>query len=122
MAYINDLAFDAAIGYMITNGNRLHICSQEPTVVGTLYSLGNKSSITLGAAGGGTPSGRKTTVPAITDGTVTGTGTATHWAIINTAATILVATGQLSASQAVTNGNTFTLAAYDITVTDAVNA
>jgi len=122
MAYINDLAFDAAISYLITNGNRLHICSQEPTVVGTLYSLGNKASITLGAAGGGTPSGRKTTVPAITDGTVTGNGTATHWAIINTAATILVATGQLSASQVVANGNTFTLGAFDLTITDAVNA
>ena len=122
MAKINDLAFDAAIGYLITNGNRLHICSQEPTLVGTLYSLGNKVSITLGAAGDGTPSGRKTTVPAISDGTVTGNGTATHWAIINTAGTILVATGQLSASQAVTSGNTFTLAAFDITVIDAVNA
>ena len=122
MAYINDLAFDAAVGYLITNGNRLHICSQEPTLVGTLYSLGNKSSITLGAAGAGTPSGRKTTVPAITDGSVTGNGTATHWAIINTGATILVATGQLSASQVVASGNTFTLGAFDITITDAVNA
>ncbi len=58
MAYINDLAFDAGIAYLITNGNRLHVCSQEPTSVGTLYSLGNKASITMGTAGDGTPSGR----------------------------------------------------------------
>jgi hypothetical protein len=122
MASVNPNAYDAAIAYLITNGNRLHICSQEPTVVGTLYSLGNKSSITLGAAGAGTPSGRKTTVPAITDGAVTGNGTATHWAIINTGATILVATGQLNASQVVSSGNVFTLAAFDITLLDAVNA
>jgi len=122
MSYINDAAFDAAIAYLITNGNRLHICSQEPTVVGTLYSLGNKASITLGAAGDGTPSGRKTTVPAISDGAGTGNGTATHYAIINTAGTILVATGQLVSSQVVTSGNAFTLDAFDITVIDAVNA
>lgn len=121
MAKIIDAAFDAAIGYMITNGNILHICSSEPTLVGTLNSLGNKA-VTLGAAGDGTPSGRKTTVPAITDGTVTGNGTATHWAIINTGATILVATGSLNESQAVTSGNAFTLAAFDITIIDAVDA
>ena len=100
----------------------MHICSQEPTVVGTLYSLGNKASIALGAAGAGTPSGRKTTVPAITDGTVTGNGTATHWALIDAGATVLVATGQLNASQVVSSGNVFTLAAFDITLLDAVNA
>jgi hypothetical protein len=44
MAYINDLARDAFIGWLITNGNKLHICSQEPTVVGSLYSLGNKAA------------------------------------------------------------------------------
>jgi hypothetical protein len=121
MARIASAAYDAAISYMISNGNILHICSAEPTVPGTLNSLGNKA-VTLGAAGAGTPSGRKTTVPAITDGSVTGNGTASHWAIVNTGATILVATGQLSASQVVAAGNTFTLAAFDITLLDAVNA
>jgi len=120
MAYINDLAFDAGIAYLITNGNRLHVCSQEPTSVGTLYSLGNKASITMGTAGDGTPSGRKTTVPAITDGTSTGNGMATHYAIVNTAGTILVATGAVASPQTITSGNPFTLAAFDLTITDAV--
>lgn len=121
MAYVNDLAFDAAIGYLISNATVLHICSAEPTVVGTLNSLGNKTGLTLGAAGAGTSSGRKTTVPAITDGTVTGNGTATHWALIDAGATVLVATGQLDASQVVTSGNVFTLDAFDITILDATS-
>jgi len=122
MAYINDLAFDAAIGYLVTNGTRLHICSSEPAsaAAAVTASLGNKATITLGAATDRTPTGRKTVVPAITDGTVTATGTATHYAIINAGATILSATGALSASQAVTSGNTFTLASFDIGFPDAV--
>jgi len=122
MAFVNDNAYDAAIGYLITNGTVLHICSAEPVSVGALNSLGNKTGLTLGAAGAGSPSGRKTTVPAITDGTVTGNGTAAYWALINAGATVLVATGELSASQVVSSGNVFTLAAFDITLLDAVNA
>jgi hypothetical protein len=51
---------------------------------------------------------------------VTGTGTATHWAITKTTGSTLMATGPLSASQGVTSGNTFTLGAFDITIPDAV--
>ncbi|MDI6770104.1 MAG: hypothetical protein QMD04_10585, partial [Anaerolineales bacterium] len=60
------------------------------------------------------PSGRKVTVPSISDGAVTATGTATHYAVVDTANSRLLATGALSASQVVTNGNTFTLTAFDI--------
>lgn len=64
---------------------------------------------------GGTraPSGRRVTVAAIADGSVTATGTATHWAITDTANGRLLATGALAASQLVTSGNTFTLGAFD---------
>jgi len=119
---ICDQAFDAGIAYLITNGNVVHICSDEPNAVGTLNSLGNKTGVTLGAAGDGTPSGRKTTVPAISGGTSTASGTATHWAIVDTGATVLVATGQLAASQVITAGNPWSLAAFDLTIKDAVNA
>jgi hypothetical protein len=121
MAFIIDAAFDAAIGYMITNGTRLDITSQEATTYAeatSTYTLGNKTSITLGSAEAGDTDGRATAVPAITDGSVTGTGTATHWAITNGSDT-LVATGALSSSQAVTSGNDFTLATFDITIRDA---
>jgi len=58
------------------------------------------------------------TIAAITDGAVTATGTATHYAIVDTVNSRLLATGSLSASQAVTNGNTFTLTSTTIGIPD----
>ena len=72
----------------------------------------------MGAPGDRTGGGRKVTVAQITDGTVTGTGTATHYALVDVSNTRLLATGALTASQSVTSGNTFTLAAFDIGIPD----
>jgi hypothetical protein len=122
MAFISDYVFDLALAYIDTGANRLDICSQEPvtyTQAVTTYTLGNKTGISVGAPTDRTPTGRKVVVAAITDGSVTGTATATHWAICDTGNSRLIATGQLSASQAVTSGNTFTLAAFDIGIADA---
>lgn len=128
MAFIADVALDAAINVLTSNVTVLYICSAEPTSYALAsdppgsggYKLGTKSSYTLGAVANGAVNGRRTTAPAITDGTVDTTGTATHWAL--TSGSVLYATGSLSASQAVTSGNTFTLAAFDVTVKDAINA
>lgn len=123
MAYINDEVFDQGLDYADTNGTRIDICSQEPssygeaTTAGT-YSLGNKTGLNTGATQAGATDGRRVIVPAITDGSVTNTGTATHWALTDGSA-VLIATGALSSSQAVTNNNTFTLDAISITIRDA---
>ena len=121
MAYINDEVFDQGLDYADTNGTRIDICSQEPTTYAeatSTYTLGNKTGMNTGVTEDGDTDGRKVVVPAITDGNVTGTGTATHWALTD-GTSILVATGSLSSSQAVTSGNTFTLDAIDITIRDA---
>jgi len=120
MAFINDSAFDAALDYIKTNGTQLDICSGEPANYAGIasVSLGNKTSLSIGSPANGASSGRKVAVPAITDGEVTADGTAAYWAISNGSDT-LVATGALSASQGVTDGNTFTLASFDITFPDA---
>ena len=122
MAFINDRVLDSGLTILDTEANRLDICSQEPvTYAGatTTYTLGNKTSLSVGAPADRTPNGRKVTVAGITDGTVTGTGTASHWAVVDTVNSRLLATGSLSASQAVTSGNAFTLAAFDIGIPDA---
>jgi hypothetical protein len=121
MAYINDEVFDQGLDYADTNGTRIDICSQEPTTYAeatSTYSKGNKTGLNTGATQNGATNGRRVIVPAITDGSVTATATVTHWALTD-GATILVATGALSASQAVTSGNTFTLDAISITIADA---
>ncbi len=117
MSYLNDRVLDNGLAVLDTEATRLDICSQEPSTYAgatSTYTLGNKTSLSIGAPAARSPSGRKVTVAQITDGSVTGTGTASHWAITDTANSRLLAAGALSASQAVTSGNTFTLAAFDI--------
>jgi len=118
--WLNDEVLDGGIDYLTTNGSRIDITSQVATSYAeatSTYTLGNKGSLTVGAATDGT-GGRKVVVPLISDGSVTGNGTATHWALTN-GSNALLATGPLSASQAVTSGNTFTLDAIDVTIKDA---
>ena len=124
MPFINDEVLDQGLDYADTNGTRIDICSQEPTTYseattdGT-FSLGNKTGLNTGTTEAGSTDGRRVIVPAITDGTVTETGTATHWALTDGSA-VLIAAGALSGSQAVTDGNPFKLDAISITIRDVV--
>ena len=121
MAYLNDSVYDSGLSYLVTNGSRLDICSTEPTTYAqatSTYTLGNKTALSVGALAAGSPNGRQTTVAAISGASVTGTGTAGYWAITN-ASNTLIATGALSASQAVTSGNTFSLAAFVVRIAAA---
>ena len=123
MAFLIDNVYDSGLSYITSNGTRIDICSQEPTTytqATSTYTLGNKTSMTVGSPTNGNTDGRNVVVPAITTGSVTATGTASHWALTN-ASNTLIATGSLTSSQSVTNGNTFTLDAIDITIRDATS-
>ena len=122
MALIADYIFDLALAELDTATTTLYITNAEATTyaqASSTFKLGTKTALSIGAPADRTPNGRKVTIAAITDGVVDSTGTATHWAITK-AGTTLMATGALSASQAVTATNTFTLAAFDIGIPDAV--
>lgn len=122
MAFINDRVFDLGLNVLDTEANRLDICSTEPatfTAATVTNTLGNKTSLSIGTPADGSPNGRAVTVATFSDGAVTATGTASHWAITDTVNSRLLATGALAASQAVTNGNTFSLAAFAIRIPDA---
>lgn len=120
MAYLHDDVLDGGIQVLTDATSKvLHICSQAPTTrteAATTYTLGNKSGPTVGAPTNGDSSGRKVVISAITDGSVTGSDDATHWALID--GTRLLAVQTLASSQTVTSGNTFTLGAIDITIPD----
>jgi hypothetical protein len=122
MAFLADSILDDGVQYAVTNGSRIDICSSEPTTYTAATStntLGNKTGLTVtGPANASSGTGRAATVPAITDGSVTGTGTASHWALTDGVGELL-ATGSLTASQAVSSGNTFTLDAIELIVRDA---
>jgi len=115
--YINSDVLDNGLSLIDTAGNKLVICSALPatyTEANATYALGSKASPTISAPQARTPDGRKVTVSAITDGTVDATGTASHFAILDTTGSRLLAAQALASTQAVTSGNTFTLGAVDI--------
>jgi hypothetical protein len=125
MAFLNNAVLDAALNVVKDNGEDLYITSQEATTFAeakTTYALGNKTGISVGSPASASPDGRRVTVAAISDGSVTGTGTASHWAIVDETNDVLIATGELTSSQPVTTGNSFTLAAFDVRIPAAVNA
>jgi hypothetical protein len=120
MPFMNDEIHDQGLDYADVNGTRIDICTQEPsnyTEATSTYSIGNKTGLNTGATQNGVTDGRRVVVPAITDGSVTGTDTATHWALTD-GSSVLLAAGALSAPQGVTSGNTFTLDAISLTQRD----
>ena len=120
MATISDNALDQALSYIRTNAGRMDICSQEPSTYAqatSTYTLGNTTTVSLGASGPRSGGGREATLAAITDGTVSGTGTATHFALTDGTGELLYAQS-LNGSQAVTSGNVWTLTAHVVGITD----
>lgn len=119
MAYANDSILDAALDYIASNGDKITLCSQEPTTytqANTTYILASYASLTSGSytKANGDVSGRKITLAEQSGGTVTNSGTATHWALVKTGSSTLLATGALSAQQALTASNPFTINALDV--------
>ena len=121
MATINDRVLDNGLTILDLEANRVDICSQEPASYAeatSTYTLGNQTSISIGAPADRSAGGREVTMAASSGGTVTGTGTATHYAIADTTNSRLLVTGSLTASQAVTTGNTFSLEALSVGIPD----
>jgi hypothetical protein len=121
MAYINNLYLDGGIDAITAETTvRVDICyTSEPTTyteATSTYTCGNKTSLTP-VKEDGTTDGRRARVPAITDGSVTASQTASYWAVTDGVDT-LIATGAITTPQAVTSGNTFTLDAIHITHRD----
>jgi hypothetical protein len=121
MGLLGDLVLDSGLDFLDTDGDRLDICSEEPTDytgATTTHTLGNKAPPAISAPADRGAGGREVTVSAITDGSVTGTGTASHWAVSDISGTALLATGPLAAPQGVTSGNTFTLTEFKVGIPD----
>jgi hypothetical protein len=120
MPSVQSVVLDSGLTNFKNVATHIYINSSEPTTyaeASSTFALGNKNfgaGAALTGPAAGSPNGRKVTSTAITDGSVTGTGTATSWSIVNATGSALLASGSLSSSQAVTSGNTFTLASFDI--------
>lgn len=119
--YLHDDVFDSGLSVLDTLVENLYICYTQPTTfteASSTYALGVKATPTIGAPSDRTGGGRKVTVSAITDGTVSADGTAAFYGLTDDSTTKLLAAGHLSANQVVSNGNTFTLATFDVGIPD----
>jgi len=122
-AVIGQYVFDAALDYIDDNLSDIYICSAKPTTftqATSTYALGDHNTPTCGAPTGGDGGGgsRKVTVGAVSDGDVTDDGTAAWVAGVYAGASKLLFAQELASSQAVTEGNTFSLTAFDIEFPD----
>jgi len=120
-AFLGDRVFDNGLTVLDTEASHLYINSTQATTYTeaiTTYALGVKATPTVSAPADRTGGGREVTVSAITDGSVTGTGTAGFYSLVDSSNSRLLAAGPLSATQAVTSGNTFTLTSFKIGIPD----
>ena len=115
----NDFVLDNGLAQLRALATHIYICSQEPMSYAdatVAYALGNNNfgaGNALTGPAARTPNGRKVTTVAVTAGTVTGTGTAARYAIVDAVNSRLLVDNDLAASQAVTAGNVFSLPAFD---------
>lgn len=121
MATLADRVMDNGLSVLDTEANAVHLTSQEATTYAeatSTYSLGSATGISISAPSDRASGGRKVTLAAITNGVFNANGTATHYAIVDTVNSRLLATDTLTASQIVYAGNNFALTTMDIEFTD----
>jgi hypothetical protein len=119
-ATLHDDVFDAALNVVKNNTENLYICSSMPTTfaeASSTYKLGTKATPGFTGPADDT-SGRKLTITAITDGTVSATGTAGFFALTDDSASKLLVAQALNATQEVTSGNPFTLTSQKVAIPD----
>jgi len=121
MPSLSNRVFDNGLTVLDTEANRIDITSQEAATYAqaiTTYTLGNSTSLSIAAPSDRSGGGREVIAAAISNGSVTGNGTATHYSVVDTGNSRLLATGALTASQVVSSGNTFTLGSFSIGIPD----
>lgn len=120
MPAIHDDVFDNGLSYL-ANAENLVILSADPGLTWAniaSYLLGTKASPTINSPSDRGAGGREVIVDAITDGSVSGTGSAAFFALTDDSASKILVSGPLNSVQSVTNGNTFTLTSFSVGIPD----
>lgn len=119
--FLNDNVLDNGLAALKSACDRIYINNAEPatfTAATSTNALGSKNfgagNVFPGAIAAGSPSGRKLTTAAVTDGTVTANGTASHFSGVTSGSSRLDFANNLSASQVVTAGNTWAMGGVDV--------
>ncbi len=124
---VDDVVLDAALNHIKTTADKLVVCIGAPVSYAEANTnspsgkrCGQRAITSANFTGpvNGDVSGRKLTVNQQTGITVDVTGTADHVALVDDTASVLLAVTSLSASQAVTAGNSMTVNAFDLEIAD----
>lgn len=115
-AYLNDRVLDNGLTVLDTEATGIHYCSSLPSDYATTLtaSLGNKTGISVGSPAARSPTGRKVTVAAVTNGAATASGTITHYALVDSVNSRLLAATTIAVQKTVNNGDTITSPAFDL--------
>jgi hypothetical protein len=111
-----------------TLANKIVVCSTRPstyTEANSTYKVGEKDfgigNVLSAGPIDASPSGRKVTTEAVSDGVVTSNGTPDSWAVVDDANSLLLAAGEMTGSEAVTTSDTFSLEAFTINIPAELN-
>lgn len=102
MAALRNAVFDNGLNHVYGNTENLYLLSDDPGLTWAniaAYALGSKASPADRTAGG-----REVVVAAVTDGLVTGTGDATHYALTDDSEEKILVAGSLTSTLSVTDG------------------
>ena len=121
MPSLHNDVFDNGLSSIDDNTENLHLLSADPGLVWTniaAYLLGTKATPIIAAPSDRTEGGREIVIAAITDGSVSGTDTATHFALTDDTEEKILVSGLIETSQVVTSGNVFTLTEFSVGIPD----
>lgn len=116
MGFLHNDIYDNGLS-ALGNTEKLVLLKADPGLTWgdiATHKVGEKAGPSIGAIADRSGGGREREVAAITDGSVTVTGTATHYALTDDSASKVLVSGALAAGQVVTQGNTFTCTAFRI--------
>ncbi|MFW6001816.1 MAG: hypothetical protein ACOCQD_00590 [archaeon] len=125
--YLHDDAIDASLEYIADNGDKLTVCATAPNTFteATVDNMLMETTLTTGDGNGDytigdySAGGRKLTVSAQNDVTVDSSGTADHFAIVDTTNSKLLLVTPCQ-SMELTAGNTENLNSFDWVSKDPV--
>jgi hypothetical protein len=125
MTALHNDVFDKGLETIDDNTENLYILSADPGLTFSniaTYGLGVKASPVIAAPSDRSGGGREVVISAITNGTVSGTGTATYFSLVDDSASKILASQKLTASIAVVVGQTFRLTELAVGIPDPAEA
>ena len=121
MSALGNTVFDDGLNVIDTNTENLYLLSADPGLTWAniaTYALGNKATPTIASPTDRTGGGREVVIAAITDGSATATGDATHYALTDDSASDILVSGTLSSTLSLTSGGSFATEVFAVGIPD----